>query len=389
MSTISVVVPVYNVELYIKKCIDSIIRQTYSDIDIILVDDGSTDNSGIICDKYAETDRRITVIHKANGGHNSARKAGLTVSTGEYICFIDSDDWVEPNMIEEMAENIVSTGADFVHTGTILEENGKITVDCRFTEKVVDNPRNNTQIWKELFNIDESNYINRGLARKLFRRELIEKCYSKTPDNIAYGEDFVTTSRCFIECNRVSFLKKAYYHYCIRSGSITKTAGVERIYMSALQFEELRKMFIEYNMYEYIGDLLEISCVKETIATAMLSNHISCNVPVYSFPEIELLKNKKIAIYGAGRVGYSYFKQLQSHSNIDIIDVVDRNFKSYNYDEFKVNSIEHLMQIDYDIIVVAINNEQTAHQVTESLIALGIDREKIIWKKPSYLFNFR
>ena len=103
---ISVIVPVYNVEKYLRQCLDSIINQTYRNLEIILVDDGSTDSSGIICDEYAQIDARIKVIHKENGGLSSARNAGLDVCTsgGDFIAFVDSDDWLEPDMYERLYE---------------------------------------------------------------------------------------------------------------------------------------------------------------------------------------------------------------------------------------------------------------------------------------------
>ena len=104
MSKISVIVPVYNVEKFIKRCLDSIINQTMRDLEIILVNDGSTDNSGKICDEYAQLDNRITVIHKENGGLSSARNTGLDVATGEWIAFVDSDDYIEKNMYEVLYE---------------------------------------------------------------------------------------------------------------------------------------------------------------------------------------------------------------------------------------------------------------------------------------------
>ena len=109
---ISVIIPVYKVEKYIERCITSVKKQSYFNIEIILVDDGSPDNCGIICDKYAETDSRIKVIHKKNGGLSDARNAGLDIATGQYICFIDSDDYIEKDTLKDMYNNIVMTRAD-------------------------------------------------------------------------------------------------------------------------------------------------------------------------------------------------------------------------------------------------------------------------------------
>lgn len=122
---ISIIVPVYNVEKYLNKCIDSIINQTYKNIEIILVDDGSTDNSGKICDEYLLRDSRIKVIHKNNGGLSSARNEGINISSGEYIGFVDSDDWVEPNMYEEMYKKILYSNADIVDCGYWKEYENK------------------------------------------------------------------------------------------------------------------------------------------------------------------------------------------------------------------------------------------------------------------------
>lgn len=112
MKKVSVIIPVYNVEKYFNQCMESVFSQTYANLEIILVDDGSTDNSGTMCDGYKEKDQRIVVIHKQNGGLSSARNAALEIATGEYVCFIDSDDFVENNLIELTVDKLEKTGAD-------------------------------------------------------------------------------------------------------------------------------------------------------------------------------------------------------------------------------------------------------------------------------------
>lgn len=114
---ISVIVPVFKVEKFLSKCIESILNQTYTDIEVILVDDGSPDKCGEICDLYAQRDKRVKVIHKENGGQASARNAGLEIATGDYISFIDSDDWIDKDMYEELLRVAKSTDADIVGGG--------------------------------------------------------------------------------------------------------------------------------------------------------------------------------------------------------------------------------------------------------------------------------
>lgn len=126
---ISIIVPIYNVEPYLKKCVDSILNQTYYNLEIILVDDGSPDHCGAICDKYATADDRIRVIHKKNGGLSDARNAGLDIMTGKYVAFVDADDWIEPNMYEKLMENMKYFDADMSFGGVAddLEKNGQAT----------------------------------------------------------------------------------------------------------------------------------------------------------------------------------------------------------------------------------------------------------------------
>lgn len=114
---ISVIVPVYNIEHYISECLESILNQTYTDLQIIIIDDGSTDGSGKICDEYAKKDKRIQVIHTDNYGPGHARKEGLQYARGEYVGFVDGDDRIQPQMYEELLREIEETGADFVHFG--------------------------------------------------------------------------------------------------------------------------------------------------------------------------------------------------------------------------------------------------------------------------------
>ena len=122
---ISVIVPIYNVAPYLHECIDSIINQTYKNIEVILVDDGSTDNSGKICDEYAKKDRRMVVIHQENQGVNLARTNGLNIAKGDYIGYVDGDDWIEPEMYEHLLNKILETDADFIDSGLIKQDKNK------------------------------------------------------------------------------------------------------------------------------------------------------------------------------------------------------------------------------------------------------------------------
>ena len=168
---VSVIVPVYNVEDYLERCLNSIIRQTFSNMEIICVDDESTDRSGELLDKYAEADSRIIVIHKENGGESSARNAALSCVKGKYVCFVDSDDWLESNAIEEMVSHMTD-GIDIVVAGSYIDDEGGDA-----DERIKELKNIYTAKLSGAFPLDD-NFINRVTVvvwSKLFKNEIIKK----------------------------------------------------------------------------------------------------------------------------------------------------------------------------------------------------------------------
>ena len=212
---ISVIVPIYNVEKYLKRCLESILNQTYTNIEIILVDDGSTDNSGIICDKYAEKDERIIIIQKENGGLSSARNTGIDISTGEYLCFVDSDDYIENDMIEYLYCGIKKYNVDIAVCGfSIIYSNGR--------KKCITIPKNDI-IYSKMDALDIhllSGYIDDITCNKIFKKQLYENI--RYPEGYLY-EDMITTYKLINKANRVALCPKSKYNYCRRGDSIGGT----------------------------------------------------------------------------------------------------------------------------------------------------------------------
>ena len=383
---ISIVVPVYNVESYLRKCIESILNQTYKNLQIILVDDGSTDNSGNICDEYATKDSRIQVIHKENGGLVSARKAGLKLSSGEYFATVDSDDWIEPNMYEEMLKHLIQTNADFVNTGVIVEKREGTIINCKFETRIVNCPINDIDIWKMFMQVHKKFLIMPFIFSNLFKRELISYCYENIPNDINFGEDRISLTECLLRCKRVSFLKKAYYHYNhLRIGSYTSTMGAQRMIWIAKMFEQVRNLFYKYDIYDHVKNYWEISLSKYMLMQLYNTNFVIQNL----FGHIDELVGKKIIIYGAGKVGYNYYNQISKTINCNIVDWVDKNFANYKYTERKVNPISNIKNNNYDVIVIAVKYKEVANQIIDELIAMNVDRNKLCWYEPiqSYYIN--
>ena len=211
---ISVIVPVYNVKPYLEKCMRTIMEQTYPNLEIIMVDDGSTDGTSALCDQIAKEDSRIVVIHKKNGGLSDTRNAGLDICTGEFISFIDSDDYIEPDMYECMMEEMKDKSVSIVAVGfMVTEPDGKMHVmGAQRREKLTKE--------EAFMNIFEKNELFPSSVNKLYRRYLF--------DNLRFrkgiiNEDTEIIPKILNICDSIVLLDKALYHYVLRKGSITQS----------------------------------------------------------------------------------------------------------------------------------------------------------------------
>ena len=209
---ITIVVPVYNVEKYLKKCIESIINQTYKNLEIILVDDGSPDNCGKICDDYKKQDSRIKVIHKKNGGLSDARNAGIDIANGEYITFIDSDDYIDDDYVELLYNAIVKDKTDMVISShKVIYDNGTILEKETGERSIL----NSKEVLKRIL-YDEG--IDLSAWAKLYKIELFRKV--RYPKGRLF-EDAATTYKLVDKCKNISIVSKSTYNYMIRENSIT------------------------------------------------------------------------------------------------------------------------------------------------------------------------
>ena len=215
MILVTVILPVYNVEKYLKKGIESVLSQTYRGLEVILVDDGSTDSSGTICDEYAQIDSRVHVIHKENGGLASARNVGIRGASGQYIAYVDSDDWVEPAFVERLLN-------------VCIENSAEMSI-CRYRdaydEEIAKHEEEDFQmVWtgkdavRHRF-LDEDKYrISTSACNKFFKRELIADI--SFPEG-KYYEDIVYGVQAMLNAKKVVYVNKALYNYrCARPGSI-------------------------------------------------------------------------------------------------------------------------------------------------------------------------
>lgn len=268
---VSIIVPVYNVEKFLKECINSIIKQSYNNLEILIIDDGSTDSSGKICDEYLKKDFRIKVIHQENQGLSGARNTGLKYSTGDYITFIDSDDFIDKNMIKEMLNNLIETNSDIVVCGTIFcNEEGEYLYEKVSKDKII--YKNEYQI-KELVNGINIPVMSWG---KLFKKEILNNFEFPLKK---YHEDVFTTYKLLDKANKTNVLDKSYYYYRQVQGSIMNSSfnikhldGIEAV-LERNKF--LENKYPQYKQYDY-ANLVYICC--KVYEKMILANYKDKNI---------------------------------------------------------------------------------------------------------------
>lgn len=245
---ISIIVPVYNVEKYLNKCIESIINQTYRNLEIILVDDGSPDKCPEICDSYAQKDSRIKVIHKKNEGLINARKSGLEIAQGEYIGFVDGDDWIEPEMYEMFAKQIEKYSPDMV-LSDFYYDNGKELSNSEqlFDREYYDKEDLKNFIYpKMLFSGTYYKFgVNPCCWSKIYKKELIKKNLPLVDGKIKMGEDAAFTYPCLIDAQSAATIKKPCYHYISNPESMTKSYDKNLKNIIFLPYNRIKEKSIE------------------------------------------------------------------------------------------------------------------------------------------------
>ena len=223
---VSVIIPVYNVEKYLNECVDSVLEQTYKDLEIILIDDGSTDQSGLICDGYMDIDNRVKVIHKKNGGLSDARNAGFSISRGKYVYFLDSDDFIKPYAIEVLVNKMEDNNADFIFfdAETIYDNFDDSQYKEDFVRRHCYHTDQGSLIFQEL--IENKEYYS-CVPLLFFRKSFIEKNQLKFIEGIMH-EDELYTAVAFVRAERITQLNESIYVRRLRSGSIMSNKVSEK-----------------------------------------------------------------------------------------------------------------------------------------------------------------
>lgn len=323
---LSVIVTVYNIESYLGDCLDSIINQTYKKLEIILIDDGSCDKSGNICDEYALRDMRIKVLHKENEGLVAARKSGIVMATGELVAYVDGDDWLETDYYEKLMNLYKKNNADVVMSGCIKETVKKqVFLENNLSEGYYEKSSLIHFIYPQMLYF-EGFYkfgIQQYLWNKLYKRELLEKYQLKVDDAISNGEDVACLFPLLLEAESIEVSNIFGYHYRIHTQSMT--AKLNEDYPLAINrlYQYLKEAF---NCTVYVNLMERQLLMYYTYMTTMLARYVLGvrMIPEfqyqYNFPFSKIRQGSNIFLLMGGKKGDDYLVQLQRTKLCNLVD---------------------------------------------------------------------
>lgn len=317
-SLVSIVVPIYNAQNYLEKCISSIAEQTYRNLEIILVDDGSTDNSPAICDEWAENDSRIKVIHKQNQGAGLARNAGIDNASGEYICFFDSDDYIHPALVEKCVAKANETGADVVLFGknNVCEASGEIKPQTRYANALYTGDAVQKELLSGLFSYATQHGI--GVWSKFFKLSIIKNNSIKFKSEREFlSEDAFFVLEYFSKAQKCAVIKENLYNYLERSGSLSRNIDQNR--------QEKNNRFLTACV-EYIDKEDLPSQVK-----AHLKAHLMARYHIYTITALKQINKSTLAPKQKRKAMQNIYKDKTLNSTLtsDVLTVENKNQRMF------------------------------------------------------------
>ena len=390
---LSVIVPVYNVRPYLEKCMTSILGQTYQNIEVILIDDGSTDGSERLCREYAGCDARIRLLSQENQGVAGARRNGIRLAAGEYITFVDPDDYIDADLFQRMLE--CGSGFDMVVCRWYREsENGarlaydRMAVGAYRTREDMNfllDHMVNASMPGGLVNIRPG--ITSYLWNKLYKTSLAKEIYGQIDPGIRGGEDMVFTYLYLLRCESVLISDICGYHYQVRSSSIAHAVlrDCSRLRRECDLYDNVAPAFMEHPRRDTLLPQLQLKLstrIARRLASMEFAPEARLELKTYLFPFLNMLDEKRVVLYGAGTVGRHYWRQLRKFNACEAVGWTDGDWRNCRREGLDVSSEEALADGGYDFVVIAELEEAAADKARQRLISLGVAKEKILWKPP-------
>ena len=376
---ISVIVTIYQVGSYLEKCIEGILDQTYTNLEIILVNDGSTDCCPDICDKYKAKDNRIKVIHKPNGGLVSARKTGLLASTGKLIGYVDGDDWIEPDFYKCLFEAQHESNADIVADGfcrDIQDLSERITNSIEVGTYRGERLKNEVYPKMLCTGFDSSFGIYSYVWNKLFRKEVLFESQMNVDERIVTGEDVACTYPALLKAESLCVIEKCHYHYVQRAGSMLKT-------IDNFEDENIRLQVLS----DYLGIVFKNSEYKDVLipqlddymrGIRLIRGDSYCRMGKCCYPFNGFSKDKRVGIYSAGTFGQNLFARMKAKKCCQIVGVYDPDYAQYQQQGLDVKAVNEINADDFDLLIIASLNGQFINESIRCLSDKGISNSKIL-----------
>lgn len=386
---VSIIVPVYNVKDFFEDCINSIIAQTYRNLEIILVDDGSFDGSSDICDRYARTDGRIKVIHQKNAGAAAARKNGVDRISGYYACFVDGDDIIDCRMIEFLEKRM--DGFDLVTSGCYSQLPDKEFLS-RTDAFAPGDYKTKEQMEYIIGNmITFQNGFQDGvmpfLVNKMYRSDILKDVIENVDTDISYAEDRDLLFRYILRCRSIRITHASFYYYRYRSTSAMRS--VNRNFMNDLNhlYISLSKAFEDHPQQNVLMHQLQLFMVSRIYQIPLyMGFDADAQIIRYIFPFFDLKEGSRVVLYGAGKVGLDYYRQILRNPRLHLNAWVDKNWNKYKNVDTPVRAVEDIWDCAYDYIIIAVSKPGLYKEISEELEERGIPKGKLLWKNPVY-FN--
>lgn len=378
---ISVLVPIFRIEKYLPKCIDSILDQSFKDFELILVNDGSPDGCPEICDTYAKKDPRVRVVHKENGGLLSARKAGLEHARGKYIAFVDGDDWVDKFYLDVLYKLAEANSSDLVVTGHFREFDGKIeTIKPKSTGIYDHDQLQNSILPNAIYN---GHFCEHGIStfvwNKLYKRELLNKVLYDVPNEIIMGEDAAITYAYLSISKSLTVSRIPLYYYRQRHDSIVKS-------IENPQMEYYRLGLLMNFLKSKLQGVLDEENLNEQIRYYLYSQIlVRSGGLIYDKdddlifnPFLNVKANSKVVVYSSGSFGQHILSTNNKTHFFQIIKWIDLDFHELNVGGNFVRPISTIVNDDFDHLIIATLIPSNYNAIKAELRLIGIDEEKIV-----------
>ncbi len=386
---VSVIVPIYNEEKRIGNCLDSIINQTYENMEIILINDGSTDRSLEICQEYADHDSRINLIDCGRAGVVNARNQGLRNATGNYITYVDSDDWIEDAHIKRLIDTVENYRADVVCFGLKRDREEGIFEESfqNIPEGVYEGEELIHSVYTRMLYTGE--YYKFGILpclwAKIFKKTVLEQVSYKVDSRIILGEDGAVTYPALLKAKRIVISPETTYHYYDGQGERRNLRDrhlneslyyLHKVLYEAFENNEnsdiLLKQLRDYTSY------MAVDMLKKTYGIALNI----CNI-VIEYPEAE---GKDVIVYGGGKTGREIYKSMILDPRINVVGWVDKNYQNKNHK--LIQSPQIISKIDFDYIILAVRDQKVALEIEEELVCKGMEKNRILWKPVQYEIRY-